>query len=79
MIILLEPSKPLNLRLVDASAGEATLTWNEPKHKNGHLIQYILKYFSLPDGKVHQQELDINVYEVKVSFVNFMKDYFLTW
>lgn len=61
------PSKPSNLRLTKASAGEATLQWDPPANKNGNLLKYVLDYFSESDGRVLEQELDVNVHEMQVG------------
>ena len=61
----LVPSAPLDLRLSDASAGEATLRWKDPEHKNGRITDFILWYYSR-DTEQHEQEIDSNANEVKV-------------
>ena len=51
LFFLIVPSKPANFKVIEAKDGGATLSWNEPLHKNGKIVKYNLIYRVLDDGK----------------------------
>ena len=51
LFFLIGPSKPANFKVIEAKDGEATLSWNEPLHKNGKIVKYNLIYRVLDGGR----------------------------
>jgi len=55
-----KPSKPSNFKVIEAVKEEATLSWNEPLHKNGKILNYRLKYRLLPYGRLYEKVINID-------------------
>ena len=67
-LLFLVPSEPLDLKLFGAADGEATLRWKDPAHKNGKILNFVLRYYSSPDGEEHVLDVHKNANEVKVMY-----------